>query len=236
MDGESRTIADQLIRQLDLPAPPIQISYLDEAPQGVREHPGRVPSACTFFAKGADSPFYAGIRAHEECEVGAFVLGIPPAGDLGRRLEATIGEFQRVGYLAPGEGAAIPHNDRAPKFVAYGPLGSLPVPPTAVLLFARPRSAMLALEAARSTPGAPAVPMNGRPMCAVVPLLNQGAPFALSLGCTGSRIYTGMGDDRMVIAIRGDHLRAFARQLDAIVRANAAVAREDEGRKAASVS
>jgi uncharacterized protein (DUF169 family) len=232
MSEENQAIASQLIRQLELDTPPVQVSYLDEPPKGIPEHPGGVPSVCTFFAFGTEKPFYAGLPAHEDCEVGAFVLGVPPAGDLGTRLMGTIGMMQKEGYLSPGEEAKVPHNATAPKWVAYGPLGSLPVPPTGVLIFAQPKAAMLAVEAAGSGADAGPVPMNGRPMCAIMPIMNQGAPVAVSLGCIGSRIYTDIGSDKMVIGIRGDHLEAFARKLDTIVRANELVRAEDAARKA----
>jgi uncharacterized protein (DUF169 family) len=77
-----------------------------------------------------------------------------------------------------------------------------------------------------------AVPMNGRPMCAVVPTLNNGAGVAVSMGCIGSRIYTQMGDEQMVIGIRGDQLGAFAARLSKIRHANGVVAAEDNRRKA----
>jgi uncharacterized protein (DUF169 family) len=232
MTEENQAIAAQLVRQLELDTPPVQVSYLDAPPAGVAEHPGGVPSVCTFFAFGTEKPFYAGLPAHEECEIGAFVLGVPPTGDLGNRLMGTIGRMQKEGYLNPGEEAKVPHNERAPRFVAYGPLGSLPMPPTGVLLFAQPKAAMLAVEAAGSGSDGAVVPMNGRPMCAILPIMNQGAPVAISLGCTGSRIYTDIGSDKMVVGIRGDRLASFARKLDTIVRANELVRAEDSARKA----
>jgi uncharacterized protein (DUF169 family) len=232
MNEEYRTVADQLTRQLGLERAPVQITYLDEPPKGVRAHPGGVPSVCTFFAFGTQSPFYAGLPQHEDCEIGAFVLGIPPAGAVGGRLMATIGDMQKEGYLNPGEEAKVPHNATAPKYVAYGPLGSLPFPPTGVLLFTNPRGAMLAAEAAGSGSDSWGVPMNGRPMCAILPILNQGAPVALSLGCTGSRIYTDLGVDQMIFGVKGDRLAEFAKKLDRIVRANEFVRVEDSARKA----
>ncbi len=227
MTDDLRAIASQLVQDLELKSTPVQISYLDAAPAGVEKHPGGAPSVCTFFAEGQSKPFYADLAAHEACEIGAFVLGVPPQGELGGRLMSTIGMMQKEGYLHPGEEAKVPHNATPPKFVAYGPLGSLPVPPTTVLLFAPARSAMVALEAAPEGP----VPMNGRPMCAIVPTLNQGAKVALSPGCVGSRIYTGMGDDRMVVGIRGDHLSAYAAQVRKVRHANDLVRAEDERRK-----
>jgi uncharacterized protein (DUF169 family) len=205
----------------------VQVSYLESPPNGVERHPGGAPSVCTFFAEGQKRAFYAALPEHEACEIGAFVLGAAPQGELGSRLTATVGMMQQEGYLNPDDVAKIPRNPTAPKFVAYGPLGSLPMPPTTVLFFARPRSAMFALEAA----GGP-VPMNGRPMCSVVPTLNLGAPVAVSIGCIGSRIYTQMGDDRMVVGVRGDHLETFAATLHRIRRANALVDAEDSRRRA----
>ncbi len=231
MSVEYRSVADQLTRQLELTLPPVQVTYLDHPPKGVPEHPGGVPSVCTFFAFGTRSAFYAGLPKHEDCEIGAFVLGIPPEGQVGSRLMATIGEMQREGYLNPGEEAHVPHNPTAPKYVAYGPLGSLPFAPTGVLVFTNPHGAMLAAEAAGSAPDVWTVPINGRPMCAILPILNQGAPFGLSLGCIGSRIYTDLGPDKMVVGVRGDRLSAFAQKLDRVVRANQHVSAEDSARK-----
>ena len=234
MSEELTRIAAQLTRDLGLDRFPVQITYLEHAPAGIPEHPGGVPSVCTFFAFGTRSPFYAGLPKHEDCEIGAFVLGIPPAGPVGTRLMATIGDMQKEGYLNPGEEAKVPHNASPPNFVAYGPLGAFSFPPTGVLLFADARGAMLAAEAAGAGEGSDAwtVPMNGRPMCAIVPILNQGAPVAVSLGCTGSRIYTDMGIDKMVVGIRGDRLRQFAEKLARVVHANEFVRREDSDRKA----
>lgn len=227
-----QSIADEITQYLDLDTPPVQVSYLDAPPAGVPTHPGGVPSVCTFFAYGAQSSFVAPTVQHEDCEIGAFVLGIPPKGELGSRLMGTIGSMQKEGYLNPGEEAHVPHNAEAPKYVAYGPLGSLPFAPTGVLLFARPTAAMLVAEAAESGTDAKPVPMLSRPMCSIMPVLNAGAPVAVSLGCTGSRIYTDLGIDKMVVGIRGDQLEGFTEKLGRIVKANRWVAQEDSVRKA----
>jgi len=226
MPESLQALAEQLRTDLELTSPPVQVSYLEHPPTGVPEHPGGVPSVCTFFAEGRERPFFAGVKSHEDCEIGAFVLGIPPDGELGRRLQSTVGMMQKEGYLAVGEEAKIPRNETAPKFVAYGPLGTLPVAPTNVLFFARPKSAMLAMEAADGP-----VPLNGRPMCAIVPTLNHGAKVAVSIGCVGSRVFTQMGDDQMLVGVRGDHLAEFAARVRRIRLANAIVGTEDERRK-----
>ncbi len=45
------------------------------------------------------------------------------------------------------------------------------------------------------------------------------------------RIYTEMGNDRMVVGIRGDHLDQFAKKLSRIAHANEWVKVEDSRRK-----
>jgi uncharacterized protein (DUF169 family) len=226
MNPDYQEISKELTRELGLSSAPVQVTYLEHAPQGVPQHPGGVPSVCTFFSEGRKSPFYADLHAHEDCEIGAFVLGIAPEGEVGGRLMSMVGMMQKEGYLSPGDEAKIPRNSKPPRYVAYGPLGTLPMAPTNVLLFASAKSAMLAMEAA---PGP--VPMNGRPMCAVVPTLNQGAPVAVSIGCIGSRIYTGLEDGEMIVGIRGDHLQSFAASVRKIRHANDVVAAEDSRRK-----
>ncbi|MGI0131075.1 MAG: hypothetical protein ACREEC_13160, partial [Thermoplasmata archaeon] len=62
----------------------------------------------------------------------------------------------------------------------------------------------------------------------------QGAGVAVSMGCMGSRIYTQMGDDRMLVGVRGDHLEKFHASLRRIVQANQVVGVEDHRRRDAS--
>lgn len=229
MPTDYQQLATELTRDLGLARAPIQITYLDAAPPGVPEHPGGAPSVCTFFSEGTRQPFYAGLPAHEACEIGAFVLGVEPKAELGQRLMGTVAMMHQEGYLRPGEETRIPRNPVPPRFVAYGPLGSLPVVPGTVLMFGSAKAAMLAMEAA---PGP--VPVNGRPMCAVVPTLNAGAPVAVSTGCIGSRTYTGLADGEMIIGVRGDHLAEFVRSLSKIRGANRVVGDDAARRKDAA--
>ncbi len=226
-EGGAASWARSFTVALGLDRPPVQISYLETEPEGVPEHVGPVPSVCTFFAEGRERPFYAALPAHEACEIGAFVLGIPAEGAVGERLRATLGRMAAEGYLSPEEAARVPHNRRAPRFVAYGPLGSLPYEPTVVLFLVNPKTTMLLLEAA-GDPG----PLLGRPMCSLVPVLLGGAPVAVSVGCTGSRLYGRLSDDLLIVGLRGDRTAA-ADRLATTVAANRWLAEEDGRRREA---
>ena len=57
---------------------------------------------------------------------------------------------------------------------------------------------------------------------------------AFSPACIGSRIYTSMGEDRVVVGIRGDHLATYAAEVRKIRHANDAMRAEYERRKGAS--
>lgn len=231
-----RSVATQLQKDLELETPPVHISYLERAPTGVKEHPGGVPSACTFWADGRTDSFYAPLAKHEACEIGAFVMGVPPEGDVGKRLMDTIGMFEKIEYVGKGEAFGIPHNPKAPKFVHYGPLADAGAPPTVTLLFANPANAMVALEAASQGKAHPFdVPVTGRPACSVVPVvLNGKAPVAMSLGCAGFRQFTEVGKDKVLIAVRGDRLEKFAADVHKIREANQMVDGEMARRKASS--
>jgi uncharacterized protein (DUF169 family) len=233
---EMKEVAQQLTKDLDLDVTPVQISFLDAPPAGLKEHPGGVPSWCSFWADARKEGFYAPIAQHESCEIGAFVLGIPPEGDVGKRLMDTLGWMQGQGYLAKGEEAGIPHRSKASKYVAYAPLGAISAAPSAVVLFAKPSSAMVAMEAASPGKAHPfGITMSGRPACAVIPSVLEGkVPVAVSLGCAGFRQFTEISGDKMLVAVRGDHVESFAKSVRELKKANVAVDGEMARRKQAA--
>jgi uncharacterized protein (DUF169 family) len=228
-------IAKALREDLELEESPVQISYLESPPAGVTAHVDPVPSSCTFWGLGRGRSFWAELSSHRSCEIGAYVLGVPPEGELGQRLTDTLGRMQETGYLRPQEPSRIPHLSEPPRYVYYGPLGERPIPPTVAVLFVRPASAMLVAEAASPTGAHPfQVPLLGRPACAVVPyVLTHPEPVALSLACTGFRTYAQPGEDKLLVAIRGPALPEFARAVHHIREANEEVEHTASSRLAA---
>ncbi|MHB1866286.1 MAG: DUF169 domain-containing protein [Thermoplasmata archaeon] len=222
-----------LTEALELESVPMQLRYEDRPPAGVPTRREAAPSVCTFFADGRSRSFYADRSAHEQCEIGAYVMGIPLEGALGGRLSETVGWMESIGYLAPGEAARIPHQTTAPAGVSYGPLGASTSTPTAVLLFVAPKALMWVYEAyRRAWPQAAPIPVLGRPMCSIVPVLTAGAPLVVSTGCAGSRVYTQMKDSELLVGLRGDAVGPFVEALRTIRSANRDVTRENERRRA----
>ncbi len=90
---------------------------------------------------------------------------------------------------------------------------------------------MLLNEAAGRAGVGSGSPALGRPTCMALPATLQ-AGAILSLGCTGNRVYTGLGEDEMYFVVRGKNLAALADALDTITRANSALQQYAQSRRA----
>jgi len=100
-----------------------------------------------------------------------------------------------------------------------------------VIFVCKPASAMLLHEAASRAGAASGAPALGRPTCMALPAsLGQGA--ILSLGCIGSRVYTGLGEDEMYLMLCGKDLPAVADALGIITNTNASLNEYAKGRRA----
>ena len=91
-------------------------------------------------------------------------------------------------------------------------------------------SAMLLQEAAIRAGKAAAMPPLGRPSCmALRATLAHG--MVASLGCIGNRVYTGLAEDELYVAIPGADLPDIADALDVIAPANAELTVYAQGRR-----
>jgi uncharacterized protein (DUF169 family) len=100
-----------------------------------------------------------------------------------------------------------------------------------VVLFAcKPTAAMLLNEAINRAGVSSGAPALGRPTCMALPAsLQHGA--ILSLGCIGNRVYTGLSEDEIYLALRGKDLQAVVSALATIKSANAALSEYAQGRR-----
>lgn len=233
MSANMNEISEVLRTGLSLTEPPVQITYLQEEPVGLAEYAGEVPSGCTYWGAGVEKAFYARLADHFNCEIGAFVMGVQPEGELKERLFGTIGKMEDEGYLAKGEANSIPHLKAAPPFVCYGPLGSLPFRPDVVVMFVAPDAAMLGLEGASFGKAHPfPVPVTGRPACSIIPyILQEVQPVAVSFGCTGFRTYVDNAKGKVLMAVRGDSIEEFSNSIVKIASANRLVSEENIERR-----
>ena len=74
--------------------------------------------------------------------------------------------------------------------------------------------------------------MLGRPTCMALPAALAHGVVA-STGCIGNRIYTGVGEDELYVAVPGKDLARVADEVQTIVAANAQLSEYHRGRRQA---
>lgn len=233
----NQTIAERLTASLLLDLPPIALTFTDTPPDGIAGPSREVISSCAFWRLAEKGVFYAPADTHNNCPIGAMVMGFPLTAELQGELGKLVGSMCDCTYLSPDEGDKIPSVQASAAGILYGPLAEMPVAPTLVLLWLKPSQAMIYNEAAGTanwTRGS--IKTNGRPGCAALPTaLSSGSP-TISWGCMGMRTFTEIEDDLLLAAIPGDRVGAFADDLDRIVTSNETMSKYYENKKAAFAS
>lgn len=206
---------------LNLRAPAVAIAFRREAPHGMRRVGAAGPSGCSYWKlAAAGESFFTEAADHLGCPVGAHTHGVAMPAASAKGLEGLIGTMVGLGYLAPGEVPAIPRRTEPFGVALYGPFPGAPFEPDVVLVRGNARALMLLGEAARAEGAEHDAAAMLRPTCAVLPEALQSGRVALSLGCVGNRVYTGLPDDEMYFAIPGPKVAAVLEKLETIVAAN----------------
>ena len=211
---------------------PIAVSFLDQEPPGIERFRGTEPSGCAFWRLAAEGRvFYTVPSDHFNCAVGSYTHNIALSPEREKETEQTLAMMFGVGYILPEEVPAIPRLEKPPAAIAFAPLGDAPLEPSVVLFACRPSAAMLLNEAAMRANSGGALPPLGRPTCMALPAALKSGTVS-SLGCIGNRVYTGVGEDELYVAVPGKDLEAVAAALRTIVAANQALEEYARGRNA----
>jgi uncharacterized protein (DUF169 family) len=214
-------IAADLQEHLGTLLPAVGIAFCAEAPEGVqRAVPG--PASCAYWKRAADGEvFWTGAEDHQSCPIGAHTHGVPLGEAKKAELMGLIGTMVQLGYLRMDEVPGIPHRKAPLQIAVYAPLSKMPCPPDVVLVRGTAAQLMVLVEAAQAAGVSPDAPAMGRPTCAALPqALESGRP-AMSLGCAGNRVYTGLGDGEGYVALPAAALEAVAAKLSTLAHANA---------------
>jgi uncharacterized protein (DUF169 family) len=211
---------------------PVAVTFLDAEPAGVERFSGTEPSSCSFWRLAAEGRvFYTLPGDHFNCAVGAYTLNIPLSKEREQETEQTLNLMFSVGYIRPEDVPGIPRLEKTPLAMVFAPLGDTPVTPSVVLFSCRPSAAMLLNEAAMRVGSGGTLPPLGRPSCMALPAaLAQGTVSCL--GCTGNRVYTGLGEDELYVAVPGKDLEKVGAALEIIASANQAIGDYARGRQA----
>jgi uncharacterized protein (DUF169 family) len=211
---------------------PVAITFLDAEPAGVSKFSGIEPAGCSFWRlAAAGRTFYTVPADHFNCAVGAHTHNIQLPPERVKETETMLGMMFDLSYVRPEEVPGIPQLPKEPAAVVFAPLGETPMAPGVVLFACKISSAMLLNEAAIRAGAGSTLPLLGRPSCMALPAaLMHGT--VISLGCIGNRVYTGIGDDELYVAVPGAKIEAVSDALGVITSANAALEEYARGRQA----
>jgi uncharacterized protein (DUF169 family) len=227
-----RRLEDRISQRVRFSRRPVAVAFLDAPPPDVAKFLGGEPSGCSFWRLAAEGrTFYTVASDHFNCAVGSYTHRIDLSEDRASETAQTLELMFRVNYIRPEEVAGIPRLSKAPAAVVYSPLAETPVSPSVVLFACRPASAMLLQEATIRAGKAGTLPPLGRPTCMVLPAaLAHGT--VTSLGCIGNRVYTGLTEDDLYVAVPGADLVEVVDALEVIASANAELTAYAQGRRA----
>ena len=221
----------QFTTQLSLTHRPVAVASLAQAPAGVEKFEGVQPSGCSYWALASEGrAFYTVAADHYNCAIGSHTHNMPLPEDRAHELSDTLGFMTDIGYLRMEEVPGIPQLPETPGVVVYAPLSDTPVEPDVVLFWGPPGKVMLLQEAALRAGVAAQLSTLGRPTCMVVPAALSLGVLA-STGCIGNRVYTGLDESELYVAVPGQELQRIADETATIASANATLQEYHSDRK-----
>ena len=211
---------DLFQQTLRLPLPAVGIAFRDAPPSGV-SHAGADPASCSYWKRAAGGEvFWTAAADHQGCPIGAHTHGVEMSEARREELMGLVGTMVQLGYIRREEVPSIPHRKTPLRIAVYAPLSKMPCAPDVVLVRGSAAKLMVLIEAAQAAGVAPDAPAMGRPTCAVLPHALESRRPAMSLGCVGNRVYTGLEEGEGYVAIPGAALEAITSKLGALARAN----------------
>lgn len=218
-------------KNLELRHRPVAVSFLETVPPLIEKFEGVRPSGCSFWKLAADGRVFYTVGAdHHNCPLGSYTHNISLPEGRAHELKDTLEFMTSIGYLRMAEVPQIPRLKETPEIVMYAPLADTPVDPDVVLFWGPPGRVMLLQEAAMRAGVATQFKTLARPTCMVLPAaLSQGT--VASSGCIGNRIYTGLEEADMYVAVPGTDIGPVAEQTAVIRAANSTLRQYHEERK-----
>jgi uncharacterized protein (DUF169 family) len=218
--SDLKRIATELQQHLKTDLPAVGIAFRSEAPAGV-SHAAAGPASCTYWKRAADGEvFWTDAADHQSCPIGAHTHGVPMTEAKKQELMGLVGTMVQLGYLKMEEVPGIPHRKAPLQIAVYAPLAKMPCEADVVLVRGTAAQLMVLVEAAQAAGVAPDMPAMGRPTCAALPQALEGGRPAMSLGCIGNRVYTGLAEGEGYVAIPAQALAAVSSKLATLARAN----------------
>jgi uncharacterized protein (DUF169 family) len=214
-------MSDIFQETLRLSLPAVGIAFLDSPPPGLPHAPAG-PASCSYWKRAAGGEaFWTEAADHQSCPIGAHTHGVEMNEAKKQELMVLVGSMVQLGYIREDEVPAIPRRKAPLRVAIYAPLASMPCPADVVLVRGSAAQLMVLVEAAQAADVAPDTPAIGRPTCAVLPLALESRRPAVSLGCIGNRVYTGLAEGEGYVALPASAMDAVASRLRMLAHANA---------------
>ena len=229
--SEYQRLEKLFMNNLELRQPPVAVAFLAAELPGIPKFEGVQPSGCSFWKMAAEGRvFSTGAHDHYNCPIGSYTHNIALPAERANELGDTLQFMSSIGYLRMEEVPAIPRLPETPAVVVYAPLGKTPVDPDVVLFWGPPGRVMVLQEAAiRAGVGAQLNTLP-RPTCMVLPAALAHGTTASS-GCVGNRVYTGLGESDLYVAVPGKDVARIAEETAVVRGANATLMQYHQDRK-----
>ena len=221
------------IDQLHLSHPPVAVAFLPTPPPGLPRVARADAASCGYWRQASEGQaFYTTADDHQNCPVGAFTHGVTLSPAKGQELDGLIGTMVDLKYLKMEDVPQIPHRLEPLQIAAYAPLAEATFEPDVVIFRGNARQIMLLSEAARRAGVFETGTVLGRPACSMLPQSIAGAGSVISVACIGNRVYTGLADDELYLAVPGRGLDRVLNEVGAILTANEELEKFHRARKA----
>jgi uncharacterized protein (DUF169 family) len=214
------------LASLSLDAEPVAVAFLADPPPGVGRVARPQPAGCGYWKEASlGRSFYTTADDHTNCPVGAFTHGVELSAEKSAELQGLVSTMIELKYLKSEEIPLIPHRAASLRVAAYSPLAAADFTPDVVIFRGNVRQIMLLSEAARAAGVFDAGRVMGRPACAMLPQAIDSAEGVTSVGCIGNRVYTGLEDNELYLAVPGARVSDVIDRLAIVIDANTALER-----------
>jgi uncharacterized protein (DUF169 family) len=225
--------ANPSLAKLNLAHPPVAVAFLPTPPPGLARIGRADAASCGYWKQASEGhTFYTTADDHQNCPIGAFTHGVVLSPAKGQELEGLVGTMVELKYLKSEEVPQIPHRQEPLQVAAYAPLSQATFDPDVVIFRGQARQIMLLSEAARRAGVFDAGAVMGRPACAMLPQSLAGAGSVMSVACIGNRVYTGLADDELYLAVPGSAVDRVLGEVETILTANEELEKFHRARKA----
>ena len=213
---------------LGLAIPPVAIAFISHVPAGIERiqrtipprttdgRTGAVAASCVFWIEGTQGVFATEAEDHGNCSVGSLTHGFKTMEEIAQN--ADVAALCETGWVTPEAVAKVAVVREKPTSIVYGPLRDMPVEPSVILLRLNGKQQMLLHDAWRG------LRFEGKPQCHIIPIAKESGEIAVSVGCTLSRVRTGMSNNEVTCAIPASRMSLLIERLRAARAADNAVA------------